>query len=153
MIKLSRMADYAVMIMTHISVITYKSGKVEPVLISAHDLANATGLSDSTVSKVLKLLTKGKLLVSERGANGGYKLIKPASQISVASIVESVDGPIALTDCLTDSRSLCAVEHNCGTKTGWMRINEGVRNAFTAVSLEDMTHDECWNNKMVGESI
>ena len=139
MIKLSRMADYAVMIMTHISGMTVASNRNEHVLNSANDLANATKLSDSTVSKVLKMLTKGGLLVSERGTHGGYRLIRPASEITVASIVESVDGPIALTDCLTEFRAKCALEHNCSTKKGWMKINEGVRNAFISVSLEDLT--------------
>lgn len=131
MLRLSKITDYGVLVMTHIA-----SAPVE--LHSAHDIAEATSLGDATVSKVLKLLAKPGLLNSQRGNHGGYRLARAASEISVAEIIAALEGPIALTECgLHDSS--CNVESGCGVRGHWQVISGAIRGALDGVTLEQLT--------------
>ncbi len=132
MIKLSRMADYAVVLMTELARDPYS-------LRGAPVLAANTGLPVPTASKVLKLLAQGGLLDSQRGAKGGYALARAAERISVADIIGAVEGPIALTDCIGDDGSMCEIEALCPTRTNWGRINDVMIRALGGVTLAEMT--------------
>lgn len=105
---------------------------------SASDLAEKTSFSLPTTSKILKQLTKSGILVARRGASGGYCLNRPASAITIATIVEAMDGPIALTDCAENGDHSCTVEKICPMSGNWDRINRAVRRALDEVSLADM---------------
>jgi FeS assembly SUF system regulator len=139
MIRLSRLADYGVALMTQIALAGAR-------LQSAQELAAATGVPLPTVSKLLAALARAGLLVASRGARGGYRLARPAEQISVGAIVSAVDGPIALTQCIEHGPGACEVEVLCPTQHGWKAINEGVRRAFNAVSLAELVwpHAQGW---------
>ncbi len=93
MIKLSRLADYGVALMTSMAEDTDRVHNV-------FDMSVATGLPTPTVSKVLATLARNGLLLSVRGAKGGYRLGRMPQGISVADIIIAIDGPIALTQCL-----------------------------------------------------
>lgn len=131
MIKLSRLADYAVVLMAH-----YVYGK--DVLLSAHELAIRTRLPQTTVSKVLKRLAKANLLTSEKGIKGGYRLARSASQIPIADIIMAVDGPIGVTECVDGHVGECNLESWCPTRQGFNRINSVIRQALTEVSLAEI---------------
>ena len=133
MIKLSRLADYGVSLMTRLA---NRSGE----LVTTPDLALVTGLSVPTVGKVLKLLAQNELIASQRGTKGGYALIRRAEDISVAEIIRAVDGPIALTECM-DSENICDFESLCPTRTNWRKINDVVSDALEKVSLAEMMSD------------
>jgi FeS assembly SUF system regulator len=105
---------------------------------NAFDLASSTGLPAPTVSKLLAALARAGILVSHRGAKGGYRLARTPAQISAADIVSAVDGPIALTVCIEHGDGYCDVEAVCPTRKGWRRINNAIRQAFEAVSLAEM---------------
>lgn len=134
MIKLSRMTDYAVLLMSVMQPMPHSSEMV----LSAQVLSLKTGLSVTTISKILKMLSAKGMVQSVRGSHGGYQLQQSARHISVAQIIEAVDGPIAITDCLSDRNKECNVESICQTKKGWQKINEGVRKAFDEVTLEEL---------------
>mgnify|MGYP005656138503 FL=1 len=131
MIKLSRMADYGVLLMTELA-------RDHDTLRTASGLAANTSLPTPTVSKVMKLLTHGGLLESQRGAQGGYALAHPPEQITVADIIGAVEGPIALTDCVGDDGALCEIEALCPTRTNWGRINAVMNEALGRVTLAEM---------------
>ena len=135
MIKLSRMADYGVVLMTRL---TQDAG----TLRNAAELAAATNLPAPTAAKLLKLLTQEGLLVSYRGIKGGYALAHPAERISMADIIGAVDGPIALTECGDDAGTNCGIESLCPTRTNWRRINDAVSEALANVSLAEMAYPE-----------
>jgi FeS assembly SUF system regulator len=131
MIRLSRLADYAVVLMSHIAA---NKRNVYNTL----GLAAMTGLPVPTVSKVLSMLARDGLLVSYRGAKGGYELARPAAAISVADIISSVDGPIALTECIDDAPGYCEYEGCCPAQRNWQLINGAVRRALNDVTLADL---------------
>jgi len=105
---------------------------------NAFDLAAATGLPAPTVSKLLAALARAGVLVSQRGAKGGYRLARPPAAITAADIVSAVDGPIALTVCIEHGAGACDVESLCPTRSGWRRINDAVRDAMKSVSLAEL---------------
>jgi FeS assembly SUF system regulator len=131
MIRLTKLADYGVMLMSHIAA-------APDSLHSASSLARAASVSVPTVSKILKLLARKGLLVSHRGASGGYTLAKAPAAISVAEVIAAMEGPIAVTECSDDSHSECAVESSCRVRTNWHRINDAVRGALEQITLAEM---------------
>ncbi len=132
MIKLSNMADYAVLIMSHMA------QRGDCVRHAAPEIIQATGVPAATTAKLLGALARAGLLVSQRGIAGGFALARPAANISVADIIEAVDGPIALTNCLGDHNGDCSLESICATRPRWSAINTAVRGALAQVSLAEM---------------
>jgi FeS assembly SUF system regulator len=131
MIRLTKLADYGVMLMSHIAA-------APDSLHSASSLARAAGVAIPTVAKILKLLARKGLLVSHRGASGGYTLARPPAAITVAEVIAAMEGPIAVTECIDDSHSECAVESSCRVRTNWQKINDAVRGALEQITLEEM---------------
>ncbi len=130
MIKLSRLADYAVVLLTQM-------GGDTKAVHNAIDLAARTGLPVPTVSKILATLARDGVLASVRGAKGGYRLSVPPPRITVAAIISAIDGPIALTQCV-DTKGNCNVETLCPTRSGWHKINDAILNALSGVTLADL---------------
>lgn len=131
MIRLTRLADYGVLVMTHIA------ARPESVHAAA-DVADEIRLPPPTVSKILGAMARGGLLQSHRGLKGGFSLARPAEDITVGEIISAVDGPIALTDCLDDGTSDCALESLCPTRGHWQKINGAIKKALDEVSLADL---------------
>ncbi len=131
MIRLSRLADYGVVLACHMAA---RSDRCH----NAFDLAGATGLPAPTVSKLLAALARSGLLASHRGAKGGYTLARNPHEISAGDIVSAVDGPIALTVCIEHGDGACDVEALCPTRQGWRKINDAIRQAMESVSLAEL---------------
>ena len=127
--RLSSMADYAVVTM---SAAARHCGFAR---VSAAELAEETGLPLPTVQKLVSTLSKGGLLKSMRGAGGGIQLARPAAAISLADIVEAVEGPIALTACVEAGRHDCGLEANCTVRPHWAVVNSTLRSALEDVKL------------------
>lgn len=130
--RLSSMADYAVVTM---SAAARHCGGAR---VSAAELAVETGLPAPTVQKLVSLLSKAGLLRSSRGAGGGLQLARPAAAITLADIVEAVEGPIALTACVEHGRHDCALEGACNVQPHWGVVNEALRSALAGVPLTQL---------------
>jgi len=131
--RLSSFADYAVVMMA-------AAARHAPATkLSATMLSAETGVPLPTAQKLMGRLTGAGLLASTRGAAGGFELARPADAISLADIIEAVEGPIALTSCVDDLRHDCALEQACKVKPHWGVVNEAVRGAFAQVSLASLT--------------
>lgn len=131
MLKLGRMTDYGTVLMTALA--------SDPVrLHSAHELAERTRISAPTVSKLLKQLSRGGIVESIRGAQGGYRLARPAERITVADIVSVLEGPFGLTACSVHQGD-CNLESHCGVRGNWRLINRAIHSALEAVTLAQMT--------------
>ncbi len=131
MIRLSKMADYGIVLLTHV----VQAGSQA---LTARELAERSGLPLPTVSKLLKALCRGGLLASARGARGGYSLARAAAAISVVEMIAAIDGPIAITACSEAAPGLCGLEHTCPVRSNWQRINQVVVRALGQLSLHDM---------------
>ncbi len=132
--RLSNLADYAVVTMC--AAARHCGGG----RVSAAELAAETGLPAPTVQKVVTKLTGAGLLRSVRGAGGGLQLARPAAAINVADIVEAVEGPIALTQCV-DAHD-CDYEHGCSVKPHWPIINDALRGALAAIPLTQLAREK-----------
>ncbi|MBL4836412.1 MAG: SUF system Fe-S cluster assembly regulator [Kordiimonadaceae bacterium] len=129
MLKLTKLADYAVILMCEMVRVDQR--------VCANVLAEGTGVPTPTVSKILNMLSRGQLLQSHRGLKGGFSLTRDASEISVSEIVEIMDGPIALTIC-TDG-GICECEASgCGLRPRWQIINKAVKGALDDVKLSTL---------------
>ena len=133
MLRITRQSDYGIVLMT-----LFSKGDGSAVL-SARDMAADTNLPLPTVSKILKALTRAGLLESTRGVHGGYAATRPTSEISLVDVIEAIEGPIALTDCVSPENRDCAIKETCACKDNWQRVNIAIRNALGTISLTDMT--------------
>ncbi|MCA9783439.1 MAG: SUF system Fe-S cluster assembly regulator [Calditrichaeota bacterium] len=131
MLRISRQTDYGVFLMTIFG--REEVGK----LISARDLVARTQLPLPMVSKILKGLARNGILESQRGVHGGYYLSRPADQLSVSEIIEAIDGPIAITECV-DEETGCRFKSVCPMHSNWSRINMAIASALSDVTLAQM---------------
>ena len=104
---------------------------------TAKEMSEISNIPLPTVTRLLKTLANEGLLTSQRGSQGGYLLAQSPSTISVASIIEAFEGPISLTECVTDDCE-CSYEENCSTQKPWQKINETVKSALEQIKLNDM---------------
>ena len=128
--RLSNLADYAVITMCQ-AASHCGNGRV-----SAAELARETGLPVPTVQRLVSKLTAAGLLRSVRGVGGGLQLGRPAAAITVADIVEAVEGPIALTACIDHGD--CDFESGCSMKPHWPIINTKLRSALAEITLDHL---------------
>lgn len=131
MIKLSKMTDYAVVILAEMA-------RSEGALMTASGLSSKTGLPEPTVAKVLKLLARGGMVDSSRGINGGYKLTRQPDAISMAAVITSLEGPVQLTSCVDGTDECCTHSVNCSMKGKWNPVNAAMQKALEDVTLAQM---------------
>lgn len=136
--RLSSMADYAVVIMAAAARHCGSHG-VGVSRLNASQLAEETGLPAPTVQKLVSKLSAGGLLRSARGVGGGLSLARPAAAITLAEIIEAVEGPIALTACVETGRHDCGMEQACAVRPHWPVVNEALRGALAGVSLTELS--------------
>ena len=130
MLRVSKLTDYATVVLAEMA-------QAPERVHTATELAERTHLARPTVSKLLKLLARGSLLTSYRGAHGGYLLALAPQDISAARIIDTVEGPVAMTECGLEDHH-CELEHVCNVGPHWQRINRAVRAALENVTLEDL---------------
>ena len=129
--RLSHLADYAVVLMTA------AARRPAGARLSATELSADTGVPLPTAQKLMGQLAAAGLLTSARGASGGFSLTRSTSEISLADIVEAVEGPIAMTAC-SDGSHDCALDAHCRVKPHIGAVGNAVRGALGAVSLTQL---------------
>ncbi|HEY0900752.1 MAG TPA: SUF system Fe-S cluster assembly regulator [Micavibrio sp.] len=131
MLKLSRLTDYAVVVLAEMS-------RTQGTLQAASSLSAKTGLPEPTVAKILKTLSRNGLITSVRGVAGGYKLERAADALPVSLIIAAMEGPISLTSCVSGSHDSCALEGTCSMTGRWNPVNAAINAALEKVTLADM---------------
>ena len=133
MFRISRLSDYGLLILCHFL-------KKPSLSFSASELSSILCLSKATVSKVLKKLCKAGLLSSLRGAQGGYVLSKKAQEITVWEVLEALEGPFSLSDCLNQNTpSDCLLEKGCPLKPHWQVLSLTLQNTLKGLTLETLS--------------
>ncbi|OYW50636.1 MAG: AsnC family transcriptional regulator [Novosphingobium sp. 12-62-10] len=131
--RLSSMADYAVVTM---SAAARHCGHAR---VNAQQLADETGLPAPTVQKLVSKLSAAGLLKAVRGAGGGLTLARPAAAISLADIVEAVEGPIAMAPCSENGRHDCTLEAACSVRPHWPAVDAALRGALAGIPLTQLS--------------
>ena len=130
MLLVTKLTDYATVVLTALA--------AQPdAVLSAAGLAEQAGLEVPTVAKILKPLAQAGLVSGFRGINGGYRLARPASRITLIDIVEAMEGPLGMTECSLHEGN-CGIEQSCGVRANWRRINDVVADALRGVTLAEM---------------
>ena len=130
--KINKLTDYSIVILANLV------AKDENAMYTAKELSEFSGIPFPTVTRILKMLSNKGILESQRGAQGGYELIKNSTDISVAEVIEAMEGPIALTECASDDCG-CAFEPSCAVGKPWQKINKAVNDVLRNISLSDMS--------------
>jgi len=131
MFRLSKITDYGIVLLAHLA--SAKGSGMQ----NARELAEQVGLPFPVVSKILKSLARRGVLQSHRGAKGGYSLSRPPQEITVAEMIAALEGPVALTECSSQS-TVCCHEASCPVRDPWQLINRTVETALSQITLGDL---------------
>src|SRR5579863_10086892 len=132
MLRLSKLTDYGTVVLAEMA---REPGRLH----ATAELASTLHLAVPTVSKLLKQFTRAGLVVSQRGARGGYSLARPAEEITAVHIIDAIEGPVAITQC-SMSHSRCGIEAVCGIGHNWQRISLAIRDSLSTVTLAQLAH-------------
>ena len=144
--KLSSFADYAVVLM---SAAARHCGATK---MNATTLAAETGIPLPTAQKLVSRLSAAGLLESSRGTGGGVRLSRPPATITLADVIEAVEGPIAMTACVDAGDHDCGIAGNCRVKPHWNAVNRAVRDALAGVTLATLAAEAAAPEKMKVEA-
>lgn len=133
MLKLTRKADYGLISLKHIAM---KNGSA-----SAREISDAYGIPLPLLSKVLQKLARNGFVTSEHGANGGYRLGRNAREITTLEVIRSIDGPIFLTSCFTDSVE-CGLAKRCNVREPLRKVHESIQQLLKEITIADMCEEE-----------
>jgi Rrf2 family protein len=131
LLRLSKKADYALMAVRHLAL---KSG---PLSASAREIAEQYDIPIELMAKVLQRLVRAGLLISTQGTRGGYTLSRPASSISVADVIQAIDGPFTVTACSTEKND-CEQYSKCSIRDPLWQIRERIAVTLGTVSIAEM---------------
>lgn len=131
MLRLNRMTDYAILVL---GVLHNRPN----TLLASSQIAHHCQLSQPTIAKVVKALGAASLVDTVRGKNGGCQLSRPAAEISIADVIEAIEGPIALTACVDGAVEPCSVQQGCFMSGNWNQVNKAIREALCGVKLDGL---------------
>ena len=134
MLRLSKKADYALMAMKHLAT------RPAAASASAREIAEQYDIPIELMAKVLQRLVRRGLLTSHQGTRGGYRLSKPTTAISVADIIQAIDGPLTVTACSTEAVN-CGQFAKCSVRDPLWRIKDRILAALATCSLEEISID------------
>ncbi len=138
MLRLSRLTDYGVVVLVQLA-----SGEA---VQTAPGIARATGIPEPTVAKVLKILASAALVLSHRGARGGYRLAHPLAQTTIADVIAAIDGPVSVTSCVEGSQENCEARCVCPVHGRWGQVNDAIHQALAAITIADLAATPAWSS-------
>jgi Rrf2 family protein len=131
MLRLSKKADYAIMAVRHLAL---QPGSPST---SAREIAEQYDIPLELMAKVLQRLVRAGILISTQGTRGGYTLSRPSSVISVADVIQAIDGPFTVTACSTEKHD-CEQYGKCSIRDPLWQIRERIAETLGMVSMAEM---------------
>lgn len=131
MIRLSKLTDYAIVVLSQMA-------REPQARYASSQLASNTGVPETTVAKILKSVSAAGLINATRGAQGGYQLNIAGDKMTVRAIIEALEGPIAITDCVGGAQGCCNSEAKCPMRGNWDKVNDTIIHELDGVMLTDM---------------
>ena len=135
MLRLSKKAEYALMALKDLA------SRSETEATSAREIAERYGIPVELMAKVLQRLVRRDLLASHHGTRGGYQLARPSGQISVAEVIEAIDGPLSITQCVTVLGN-CDQFDTCNIRSPLHRLNDQVIRILSGVTIATMCEED-----------
>jgi Rrf2 family protein len=138
MLKISKKTDYALMALQHIAAVQF--GDVTPGrVVNTKEIAEEYNIPLELLAKVLQTLAKHALIESHNGPKGGYALVRRAHQITIAQILECIEGPLGITDCLHEKDGeFCMQQENCHIRTPLLKVQDSIAQLLNNMTLQDM---------------
>jgi Rrf2 family protein len=134
MLKLTKKADYGLMAMKHLAEHADKGS------CSTKDVADAYGIPQEALAKILQRLVKAGLLRSHHGINGGYNLARDARKISAFEVIRAIDGPLFITSCVT-VRGECGQSDKCTIREPLRRVNQSIEDVLRRITISEMKEE------------
>lgn len=134
MFKVSRLTDYGVVILRYL----WERRDDHGALSSARDISSVSGLPRPTVSKILKLMARHKLVAAKRGSLGGYELVEMPTRISIMRLIEIFEGTPALTSCLERDNDSCQIHLSCPQRGQWHVVHKKLAHVLENISLSEL---------------
>jgi Rrf2 family protein len=134
MLKLTKKADYGLIALKHLAVNQARGSS------SAKEIADTYGIPLPLLSKILQKLSKAGFLRSEHGTNGGYRLARPAGEITALEIIRTIDGPIFLTSCFTE-HGFCTHSERCSVREPLRRVHEGILRLLSDITISELSQE------------
>jgi Rrf2 family protein len=135
MLRLSKKADYALMAMKHLAVRGDRGSS------SAREIAEQYDIPIELLAKVLQRLVRRGLLASQQGTRGGYQLARPPATISVADVIQAIDGPVTVTACSSDGGNSCDQYAKCNVRDPLWRVRERIVTALGECTIAELAAD------------
>ncbi len=143
MLKLTKKADYGLMAMKHLA------EHAEQGACSAKDVADAYGIPQEALAKILQRLVKAGLLHSQHGTNGGYTLARDPGMISAFEVIRAIDGPLFITSCVT-VRGECDQSDRCNVREPLRRVSHGIEELLRGITILEMKDEPAHGSDKVG---
>jgi Rrf2 family protein len=144
MLKLTKKADYGLMAMRHLAECSHEHA------CSAKDVADAYGIPQEALAKILQRLVKAGLLQSQHGTNGGYTLARDPGMISAFEVIRAIDGPLFITSCVT-VRGECDQTDRCNIREPLRRVNDSIEEVLRRITISEMMEKAGLNKNENGE--
>ncbi|MEW6543811.1 MAG: Rrf2 family transcriptional regulator [Nitrospirota bacterium] len=138
MLKLSKKADYGLMALQYIASVQY-GDLVNARVVNTKEIAEEYHIPVELLAKVLQTLAKHGLIESHNGPKGGYLLARRANAITIAQVLEAIEGPIGITDCYHDKdASVCVQHEHCNIRTPLLKVQDSIYQLLSNMTVEDM---------------
>ncbi len=134
--KLSTKGRYGVKAMFELAL---HYGETDPLAIKV--IAENQDISESYLEQLFGTLRKAGLITSTRGAQGGYELSRSPENITIADILNVLEGPIEVSDCLVDDEATCSRMNYCATRLLWQKISDSIGQVINSTTLQDVVND------------
>jgi Rrf2 family protein len=141
-LRLTNAGDYAIRSMIFIASLP------EDAVVLRSEICETQKIPSSFMAKILRSLVRAQLLRSTRGVNGGFSLARPASKVTLLDILESIEGPLALTDCVPSPEE-CEHSMNCPANAVWGRVQNSIKEILRSSTLEDLVNTPRRNARVV----
>jgi Rrf2 family protein len=144
MLKLTKKADYGLMAVKHLA------EHAERGSCSAKDVADAYGIPQEALAKILQRLVKAGLLHSQHGTNGGYTLARDPGAISAFEVIRAIDGPLFITSCVT-VRGECDQSDRCNVREPLRRVSHGIEELLRSITILEMKDEPSYAAEHAGD--
>jgi Rrf2 family protein len=135
MLRLSKKADYALIAMKHLALRGARGAS------SAREIAGLYDIPIELLAKILQRLVRRGLLASHQGTRGGYELARLPAQISVADVIQAIDGPVAVTACSSSDDGACEQFAKCNVRDPLWRVRERILAALGECTVAELAAD------------